>query len=1477
VPTDANEILPALVGDAEIEPGTPVTFDAVVSVTFTVNAPLFRNPVVYLDDDDETPFQLISNDELTFTYEHEVTGQEPEAFVSVLADLVGSSGLSVTVTLGSIEVDFTPPSIQALEPTTGPLLAKGDTATIQITMSEVLPAAPTAVFDGEPMSTSGSVTAPIYELSYPLTGDEAEGSVSLAVVATDEAGNQLGPVSYDLFVTDFTPPAPPSVTLPRSTVTIGQLAAAVLVFPDSMDPAVAVEMSSGDDRIPMTVAEIVGKTFTLQYEVDGTESNGDYALTLISAADLAGNTIEDVWLGSIRIDTVAPAIVNLTHPQRASRVPGHSDVSIAFQLSEDISASHLDVRVAGNPVACAQSGTAPPAFSCTYTVGAGDNEGVFPISVVAIDAAGNNGFGGSSILFDFTPPKITTAAVSYLPALTNPAATVDRATVGTEIRVSVATDELLDTGATPSMTATWGASTLDFSLDTATDAAAFFSHTVSDSPLPGDGTYVPSISVSDLAGNQADVAFASPLILVKTSSPTLNVVQGQVSYYRSPWGAAQAEGLIPAGPHYELAPADPHASETSLPANTFSLSGSDQLQLVRVWSDSARSVLRGLLQPAVIGGTWPRLALTAQDSVGLYVTGIDRAGNESAPVAIATNHWVATPNNSVTLNPNRLVAHVTAPPAPMLGVPNEESSFDVGTNDSTDGIDGNALVQSGGFWWEERLPSDPPGTRNQYAMAYDPVRAVVVMFSGTTSTNDTWEWDGREWTQITPRGGIAPSARTAAGMVFDAQLGEMVLWGGREIIGSAFLQDMWRWDGRRWLEVDQGTEVPAPRNFLAMTYDGARARIVLTGGLTDQAASCRGATSRCDDLWEWNSDHWEEVDVSAMTRPSLRYGAAMAYDSRREVSVLFGGLVVGTPNDSDEVWEWDGDQWSPGCTQAPCDTSPRPVRRALAGMAYLASAGEIVLMGGVSSTTGASDYLGDTWLWDGSRWLTSASTPTRLDRQSHVMVFDTARDRVTAFGGTVEEITTLHNDTWAFDGTAWREVGPSAYRPDGILGAAMFYDSASIGVGLFGGMNRESGYDCGTGNAYCQDLWKWTGAGWLKQEATATWPSERTNATWVVDTANSRGLLFGGGDPSRDCTGGSSTVCDDLWSFSGGTFSQLADAPEGRHSHAAAFHSSEGLIALGGYKSPGGVNNDTRAYDGSWSSPATPANLLDRQGARAIFDGDAVLLFGGMDGATYHDDVWKYDKGAWSQVNVAGGAPEGRAFFAFVSDSINRQGLLFGGSATHNTCTSGSTRCNDVWSFQNDSWVELPVFGTLPGPRSSMAAAFDADRAELVVYGGSTGSGTQQYDETWALAVSPTRAPGFELTADLSGTGILSSSITNIATRAVAAGNSYDATAATVAGASLRIWTLGGETPGTWQEVDSNSEAAAGSQPHVTNPQAALLAWESGPVEAPAYAGNHAVRVRITPRGQTSTVAAAELPEVALDYVEVTVSYQTPL
>jgi hypothetical protein len=116
----------------------------------------------------------------------------------------------------------------------------------------------------------------------------------------------------------------------------------------------------------------------------------------------------------------------------------------------------------------------------------------------------------------------------------------------------------------------------------------------------------------------------------------------------------------------------------------------------------------------------------------------------------------------------------------------------------------------------------------------------------------------------------------------------------------------------------------------------------------------------------------------------------MAWDQANSRALLFGGIDAGQKFLGD-TWGWNGSRW-----EQIADFGPSP--RAATGMTSMGA--QITLFGGVfvSGDPAVTHALGDTWEFDGSRWLQRQDIGPSA-RSNHSMVFDSARNRVVLFGG----------------------------------------------------------------------------------------------------------------------------------------------------------------------------------------------------------------------------------------------------------------------------------------------------------------------------------------------------------------------------------------------------------------------------------------------------------------------------------------------
>jgi hypothetical protein len=505
-------------------------------------------------------------------------------------------------------------------------------------------------------------------------------------------------------------------------------------------------------------------------------------------------------------------------------------------------------------------------------------------------------------------------------------------------------------------------------------------------------------------------------------------------------------------------------------------------------------------------------------------------------------------------------------------------------------------------------------------------------------------------------------------------------------------------------------EAPTARTLFAMAQDTARGVTVLFGG-------------SIADTWEFDGETWHERDTS-IVNPSARTGPAMAYDSHRGITVLFGG---GTIEEGRETWEWDGATWT---EQQTGDITPGSRYRH--AMAYDSARGVTVLFGGYEPEAG---YYGDTWEWDGERWSSHESAVSPPAQADHAMAYDSARE-VTVLVG--------QGETWEWDGETWiqRALGEETSAPSERDNHGLAYDSERQVTVLFGGTvgeDEESG-----------ELWEWNGDTWTERvmDSASTAPSTRTKHVLVYAPGRGETLLFGGfysGVEVCSGCGWGSTCCStegqithvETWAWTGETWRQrqVEDGhPSKRSSTAMAYDEARGVTVLfggSGANSEGTATalDDTWEWDGAswrrWSPPEGTALPVGREGHAMAYDADrqVTILFGGRDSVgspfegDYLADSWEWDGTGWTP--QAGTPPPARAYHEMAFDRARGVTVLFGGYS-RKSGVFGSTLnfYEDTWEYDGDTWTERISGGSTPGPRQHHAMAYDAERHRVVLHGG---------------------------------------------------------------------------------------------------------------------------------------------------------------
>jgi cysteine-rich repeat protein len=284
-------------------------------------------------------------------------------------------------------------------------------------------------------------------------------------------------------------------------------------------------------------------------------------------------------------------------------------------------------------------------------------------------------------------------------------------------------------------------------------------------------------------------------------------------------------------------------------------------------------------------------------------------------------------------------------------------------------------ITPGAFIWASGVRITPGGGVSGLAGAYDSRRGVTVVVD---ASNRTWEWNGIGWrhVKLSPADSLLASEDPA--IAYDAACGTTISFGGRQG-GLPPSNKTHSYDGTGWTE-ETPTTIPPGRYRHAMTYDARRGVIVMFGG--------RAGTSLLDDTWEWtgpcNAKTWERTAAG----PSARELAALAFDERRGVTVLFGGSSS-TGMALDETWEWDGTSW----VMMPAAMPWIPARTDH-GMAYDPRRARVVVFGGLS----APDRVNNAWEWDGTTWTEIFPIVVPTARSGLALVGDVTGALV-AFGG----------------------------------------------------------------------------------------------------------------------------------------------------------------------------------------------------------------------------------------------------------------------------------------------------------------------------------------------------------------------------------------------------------------------------------------------------------------------------------------------
>ena len=606
-------------------------------------------------------------------------------------------------------------------------------------------------------------------------------------------------------------------------------------------------------------------------------------------------------------------------------------------------------------------------------------------------------------------------------------------------------------------------------------------------------------------------------------------------------------------------------------------------------------------------------------------------------------------------------------------------------------------------WTERTTSGGRPIARSGAGMVFDSARNVFLIFGGRSTTDfdlaDIWEWDpaSGNFTDRTDSS-LAPSGRSQHSMVFEKSTGKVLLFGGGLATRryddptdfSLALGDTWEWDSATaWAQLAP-VAAPSARYDAALVWDSKRSRAVLFGGMQKDQVDADGTPVQ--DTWEWDpaKQSWTER-TAAGSKPSARYGHAMAYDPGRGMVVLVGGWDIDTGDSMGDVWDWN--PTTAAWTQRLTGSEPNlPLGRMYASLVADSNLTRLDLVGGLFNFPDQTNPIlqmsatAELWELDPAKATFTSRTSSRnapSGRYLHAMAFCPATSKSYVFGGK-DSTAQLLNDLWEWDGKAWSEVKGGA-QPSPRRNAAMAYDPFRKSLILFGGASEDD-----SGNPQgLDDTWEWqSGTRQWAQLHPASNPGQLYGHGMVTDMGRATVLLYG-------------DVNYAVWEWDGSK---------------TTWTNRTTLVPL-----------NITPIVASWVQTgwdATSRYLTFDEGLRKMFVFQGTSTWSG---ATSNSVFWEWDPvtAGWGFRDGGdfvdfGSSPTGGSdnmpFPVFAYDSLRRRQV----TATNATVATGATTSLKTWELdaKNANWY-LRTLATGPSMATPPTMVFDSQRGVMVLFGGS--------------------------------------------------------------------------------------------------------------------------------------------------------------
>jgi hypothetical protein len=627
---------------------------------------------------------------------------------------------------------------------------------------------------------------------------------------------------------------------------------------------------------------------------------------------------------------------------------------------------------------------------------------------------------------------------------------------------------------------------------------------------------------------------------------------------------------------------------------------------------------------------------------------------------------------------------------------------------------------------------------------YDSLSDRVIVVGDREDDLPTLSLDGTlAWGRLAVVGPSPDKRSSSAGVVDPVERRFLVIGDTEPLHGFSHVWQLTLDGVPTWSEIQPAGESPPPLEWASAVYDASRDRVLLYGGeVTNEGGSS-------NDVWSLTLRpyaSWTRLTTAGMVPPRRSHHAAV-YDPVRDRMLIIAGRQPTAPRNPTDVWSLTlagTPTWSLILTA----NDPPPLadwQVPSFGAVYDRNENRTIVVRSVPDIPAPAVEVYNLAMSGVMEWTSLATDAPRPATWLPAVVRDSRRHRVIAVeGGPAAD------ETWALSlagPVSWTRLVVSA-RVLARSDHQSILDPAGRRMIVFGGRIWGAA-------AFSNDLAQLflePPRGWMALPVPDPRPPARKRAAAVFDAARHRMILFGGEGPG---------VLNDLWTLELDGAEHWTPAvssgqvPEPRSKHAMVYDPVEDRVLLfGGVNADGVPLRDLWALslaDLSWTA-LSPASLppLARFGTSLIYDpiGDRVILFGGKLYTTNTSDTWELKLRPtleWNRLSPTGSIPDPRHGHTAVYDARRARMLLFAGS----TGILQDEPLQDTWELKLGSapaWRALSYpEASLPARRVNHTAVYDSVADRMLVFGGVNG-----YDELMALSFGARAAPVVTCPGDVS-------------------------------------------------------------------------------------------------------------------------------